>query len=215
MELVLIGAGGHGKVVLDIVRAEGRYDPVGFIDADPSLAGSTVSDLPVLGPANLLPKLRGRGVRHAIIAIGDNRTRLRYARHLEEAGFELASAVHPAAFVSPRAALGRNVVVAPRAAVVTEARIGDSTVVNTGSVVDHECDVGPGVHVGPGAHLAGRVRVGEGAFVGLGANVIQCLSVGRYAMVGSGAVVTRDVPDFATVVGVPARVVRVTPPEET
>ena len=208
MDLVIIGAGGHGKVVLDIVRAAGRDEAVAFLDADPALAGTAVGGVPVLGAINVLPKLRGQGVRTAIVAIGDNRTRLQYARHLVEQGFELATAVHPTAFVSPTARFGRNVVVAPQAAVVTEATIGDSVIVNTSAVVDHECEIGAGVHVGPGAHLGGRVRVGEGAFVGLGANILQCRTIGAFATVGAGAVVREDVPDGATVVGVPARVVR-------
>jgi sugar O-acyltransferase (sialic acid O-acetyltransferase NeuD family) len=209
MELVIIGAGGHGKVVLDILRAAGQHEPVAFLDADPALAGTEVFGVPVLGAINLLPKLRQQKVRHAIVAIGDNRARLQYAGLLRGQGFELASAVHPTAFVSPTAKLGVNVVVAPQAAVITDTRIGDSAIINTGAAVDHECDVAEGVHIGPGARLAGRVRVGAGAFVGLGASVIQCLTIGQYAMVGAGAVVTADVPDFATVVGVPARVIRV------
>jgi UDP-perosamine 4-acetyltransferase len=214
MQLLIIGAGGHGKVVLDIVRAAGQYEAVAFLDADPVLAGSEVGGVRVVGAINLLPKLRQQQpkLRHAIVAIGDNRARLQYAGLLRAHGFTLASAVHPTAFVSPTARLGANVVVAPLAAVVTEAAIADSVIINTAAVVDHECVVAEGVHVGPGARLAGRVRVETGAFVGLGANVIQCLTVGRYAMVGAGAVVTRDVPDFATVVGVPARVVSVAEP---
>jgi sugar O-acyltransferase (sialic acid O-acetyltransferase NeuD family) len=213
MQLVIIGAGGHGKVVLDILRAAGRHELVGFVDADPALAGTEVGGLPVLGAANVLPRLRQQKVRQAIVAIGDNRARLQYAELLRGQGFELVNAVHPTAFVSPTAPLGVNVVVAPQAAIITEARIGDSVIINTGASVDHEGEVAAGAHIGPGARLAGRVRVGVGAFVGLGASVIQCLSIGRYAMVGAGAVVTADVPDYATVVGIPARVVRVSEPQ--
>ncbi len=214
MELVIIGAGGHGKVVLDIVRAAGRYEPVAFLDADPAVAGASVGGVPVLGgPVNLLPRLRQQErVRHAIVAIGDNRARLGYAQLLRAHGFEPVNAVHPTAFVSPTATLGLNVVVAPNASIITDARIGDSAIVNTAAVVDHECEFAAGVHVGPGARLAGRVRVATGAFVGLGANVIQCRSIGRFAMVGAGAVVLEDVPDYATAVGVPARVVRISDP---
>ena len=211
MQVVIVGAGGHGKVVLDILRAENRYEPVGFVDADTRLAGTKVGGLPVLGPTNVLPKLRQQRVRHAIIAIGDNRTRHRYAALLESEGFTLAGATHPTAFVSPTATLGKNVVVGPNASVITEARIGDCTIVNTGAIVEHECEVGEAVHVAPGAVLAGRVRVGAFAFIGIGAQVIQCMAVGDGATVGAGAVVIADVPSGATVVGVPARVVKVAP----
>jgi UDP-perosamine 4-acetyltransferase len=207
-EVVIIGAGGHGKVVLDILRADGRFRPVGFVDNNPSLLDSYVCGLPVLGPINALPRLKRQGVRRAIIAIGDNRQRQRQRGELDAAGFELVNVVHPTAFVSPRATLGRGVVVAPRASVVTEARIGDLAIVNTAAVVDHECEVGEAAHVAPGAVLAGRVRVGRGAFIGIGAKVIQCRSIGAFAVVGAGAAVIHDVPAGATAVGVPARVVK-------
>ena len=135
MDTVIIGAGGHGKVVLDILRAGGRYEPVGFLDADPALAGTMVGGLPVLGAANLLPKLRQQQkVRAAIVAIGDNRTRARYAQLLREQGFELITAVHPSAVVSPTARLGADVVVAAGAVICTEAVVGNSAIINTAAI---------------------------------------------------------------------------------
>lgn len=212
MQIVIIGAGGHGKVVLDILRAAGQHDPVGFVDSSPNRAGGTIGGLPIFGPANALLKLRQQGIRGAIVAIGDCRARLQYAALLRAQGFELVNAIHPTASVSPTATLGRNVVVAAQAAVCTDARIEDSVILNTACVVDHECEIGPGAHVCPGAHLAGRVRVGAGAWIGIGANVIQCLSIGEHATVGAGAVVIRDVPEHSTVVGVPARVIEAAQP---
>lgn len=212
-DVIIVGAGGHGKVVLDILLAARRLRPVGFVDADPRLTDAYVGGLPVLASANGLPRLRQEGIRHAIVAIGDNRTRLHYCGLLEEHGFRLANAIHPTASVSAAAAVGKNVVIAPQAAVVTEARIGDGVILNTAAIIDRACQVGEGAHVCPGAALAGRVRVGRGAFVGIGAQVIQCRTVGRFAVVGAGAVVIEDVPEFATVVGVPARVVKTAAPE--
>ena len=172
-DVVIIGAGGHGKVVLDILSAEGKYRPVGFVDNNPSLLDSYVCGLPVLGPINALPRLKRQRIRRAIVAVGDNRQRLKQLPAIEAAGFELVSAVHPTAFVSPRATLGRGVVVAPKASVIVDSRVGDLAIINTASVVDHECEIGQGAHVCPGAILAGRVRVGRGAFIGIGAQVIQ------------------------------------------
>jgi len=207
MDVLILGAGGHGKVVLDILRAAGEHRVVGFIDADRSLAGTSVGGVPVLGAPNLLPKLRAKA-KGAIVAIGDNHTRQSYAAMVSEHGFELINAIHPAAVVSPSANLGRNVAICAGAVVCVEASIDDSVIINTGAVVDHECEVGEAVHVCPGALLAGRVRVGAEAFIGLGAKVIQCLAVGAGAIVGAGAVVIDEVPAGATVVGVPARVIK-------
>jgi len=212
MDVVIIGAGGHGKVVADILRAgldagTTAARPIGYLDADPSLRGQTIAGLPVLGPVNLLSKLWQQKVRHAIVAIGDNRTRRRYGALLAEHGFEAASAIHPSAAVSGSSQLGHGVIVAAQAAICTEARIGDFSIINTAAVVDHECRVGQAVHIAPGAHLAGRVNVEDEAFVGRGANIIQCLTIGFGAIVGAGAVVTRDVAAGLTVVGVPAQAI--------
>lgn len=213
-DVIIIGAGGHGMVVLDILRAAGKYRPVGFVDNNPSLLDSYVCGLPVLGPINALPRLHRQRMRHAIIAVGDNRQRLGQLAAMEGHGFELVNAVHPTAFVSPRASIGRGVVIAPGARVIIEATIGDLAIINTAAIVEHECDVGEGAHVCPGAILAGRVRIGRGAFVGIGAQVIQCRTVGDFAVVGAGAAVIHDVPDGATVVGVPAGAVQAGAPPE-
>lgn len=213
METLIIGAGGHGKVVLDILRAAGICRPIGFVDADPKLAGTTVGGLPVFGGIHLINKLKRQfRIKSAIIGIGDNRARLGYVQTIVEHGLELINAIHPAASVSASARLGRNVVVAAQAVVCTESVIADLAIINTAAVVDHECEIGEAAHICPGANLAGRVRVGRRAFIGLGANVIQCLSIGEGATVGAGAVVLRDVPTGATAVGVPARVIKLATP---
>lgn len=211
MDVLILGAGGHGKVVLDILRAAGEHRVVGFVDADRSLTGTSVCGVPVLGPPNLLPRLRGKATG-AIIAIGDNQTRRSYAAMVREHGLELVSAIHPAAVVSPTAQVGANVVVCAGAVVCVDVKLADSVIVNTGAVVDHECEVGEAVHVCPGALLAGRVRVGAGTMIGMGAKVIQCLSIGDGVIIGAGAVVIGDLPADATAVGVPARVIKLAQP---
>jgi sugar O-acyltransferase (sialic acid O-acetyltransferase NeuD family) len=190
MDVVIIGAGGHGKVVLDILRDARKHRVVGFLDADESLAGSKIAGLKVLGPANLLPK----------------RARLQYMQHVTDASLRLCNAIHARSIVSKSAVVGKNVVIAAGAVVCAEAKIGDGAIINTSAVIDHECEIGRAAHTCPTAALAGRVRVGEGAFVGIGAKVIQCLSLGAWSTIGAGAVVTRDVAEATTVVGVPARI---------
>ncbi|MBC7783978.1 MAG: hypothetical protein H7144_09065, partial [Burkholderiales bacterium] len=159
MDTVIIGAGGHGKVVLDILQTEGKHRVVGFLDADASLAGTMVAGVPVIGGINQLLRLKSQKVRAALIAIGDNRVRQQYAREAIDAGLELITAIHPRASVARSAVIGRNVVIAMNASVCADARIGDSAIVNTSAIVDHECVVGEAVHVCPGAALAGRVRI--------------------------------------------------------
>lgn len=208
MDVIVIGAGGHGRVVLDILLLTQTHRVVGILDADPGLIGTRIYDIEVLGPVQLLDKLRRGGLRGAIVAIGDNRARRGYRREIELAGLDAISAIHPSAIVSPRATLGRNLCICAGAIVAPDAAIGDSVILNTGSRVDHECVVGEAAHIAPSATLAGRVNVGAEAFVGMDASVIQCRTIGEGALVAAGAVVTRDVAAGERVAGVPARTMR-------
>jgi UDP-perosamine 4-acetyltransferase len=208
MNVVIVGAGGHGRVVLDVLRAMGKFQVLGFIDADAGKSGGEVMGLPILGPIHLLQKLRKQDVRGAIVAIGDNRIRRTYADQVLESGLELITAIHPSAVISQTARIGRDVLIAAGAIIGTEAQIADDVIINTGAVIDHECQISRAVHVGPAAALAGRVEVGEGAFIGIGAKVVPCMKIGAHAVVGAGAVVIEDVAAGATVAGVPARVIR-------
>src|SRR5207249_2177867 len=120
MDALIIGAGGHGRVVLEILRAGGQYNPVGFIDANASLAGTEINGIPVMGPANQLATLRQKKIKSAIVAIGDNRTRIRYMQMLDDYMFELINAIHPRCTVATTAKLARNVVVAAGAVICTD-----------------------------------------------------------------------------------------------
>lgn len=208
MDVVIIGAGGHGRVVLDILRAAGAVRVVGFIDSNRSLHGHRVDGVPVIGDLSILPGQLAQGVTGAIIAIGDNGIRREYAETVSLMGFELINAIHPSANVASTATLGRNVVIAAGCLVCAHCQIGHSAILNTGCIVDHESVVGQSVHICPGARVAGRVIIESGAFVGIGSTVIQGVRIGSDAIVGAGAVVIRDVAPVTTVVGVPARPIR-------
>lgn len=203
---VILGAGGHGRVVLDILVQSKKHNVVGFVDSNPALAGRRVDGIPVLGDIEEMPRIRDEmELTSAIVAVGNNGIRRAFADRLQNMGLNLINAVHPSANLARNATLGCNVVVAAGALVCAHCHIGDSVILNTGCIVDHESMIGPSTHVCPGARLAGRVLVESGAFVGIGATVIQNLRVGFNAIIGAGAVVIRDVKPNATVVGVPAR----------
>jgi sugar O-acyltransferase (sialic acid O-acetyltransferase NeuD family) len=208
---VIFGAGGHGRVVLDILLSARRYRPVGFLDSNPSLHGRRTDGLPILGGLAALPGLAAQGITSATIAIGDNGIRRSIADETEGAGFELINAIHPSANLAHNVSLGRNVTIAAGALVCAHCQIGDSAILNTGCIIDHETMVGTAAHVCPGARIAGRVTIESGAFVGIGATLLQCLRIGHDAIIGGGAVVTRDVEPMTTVVGVPARTVKPVP----
>jgi UDP-perosamine 4-acetyltransferase len=206
--VVIIGAGGHGRVVLDILLRAGTYRVEGFVDSNPNLHGRRMDGRAVLGDVSCLPRLRDEGLHGAVVAIGDNGVRREFADYVEEVGLHLVNAIHPSAHLAHNVMLGKNIVIAAGALVCTHCQLGDSVILNTGCIVDHESKIGTAVHICPGAKLAGRVTVDSGAFIGIGATIIQNVRIGYEAVVGGGAVVIRDVSPMTTVVGVPARVIK-------
>lgn len=211
---VIVGAGGHGRVVLDILVRTGEYKVEGFLDSNEEIHGRRMDGVPVLGDIKLLHELPSQGVSAAVVAIGDNGVRRGFADEIEAMGIELINAIHPSANLAHNVHLGRNVVIAAGALVCAHCQIGDSAILNTGCIIDHESMIGTAVHICPGARLAGRVAVESGAFVGIGATVLQGLRIGCESIVGGGAVVIRDVEPMTTVVGVPARTLREAPEYE-
>ncbi len=208
MECVIVGAGGHGRVVLDILMHEGHHKVLGFLDSNPELHGRQVDGVEVLGPLQRLAGLKEEGVRGAIISIGHNGTRRSFCEEVRRLGFELVNAIHPSANIAGNVTLGRGVVVAAGVLVCAHCRIGDAVILNTGCLIDHETTVGTACHICPGVKIAGRVTVESGAFVGIGSTIVQHVRVGHDAVVGAGAVVLNDVAPSSTVVGLPAREVK-------
>lgn len=213
-EVVIVGAGGHGRVVLDILAQAESYKPIGFLDNNRQLHGRRVDGLKVLGGVDKAASLHAEGVRRAIVAIGDNGIRRDIARTVEAAGFELVNAIHPSARLATNVTLGKGLVIAAGALVCAHVQIGDYAILNTGCIVDHESMIGMAVHICPGVRLAGHVVAESGAFVGIGATIIQNVRIGFEAIVGAGAVVVQDVEPMTTVVGVPARPIKDAPSVE-
>ena len=195
---LVVGAGGHAKVVLATLRALG-VPVAGLLDDSPAARGREVLGAGVLGPSALLAEHAGP----AVLAVGSNVARQRLAEAF--AGAEWLVAVHPRAVVHESVRLGEGAVVFAGAVVQPDAVIGRHAVVNTGATVDHDCVLGDYAHVAPGVHLSGGVRVGEGGFLGVGACAAPGVTVGAWGVVGAGAAVVRDLPPGATSVGVPAR----------
>jgi sugar O-acyltransferase (sialic acid O-acetyltransferase NeuD family) len=200
--ILILGAGGHGKVVADILICAG--EPVlGFLDDDPATWGATRLGLPVLGGIVTYREHTPGGL---ILGMGSIAARRKIVEFLGgEARGLWCNAIHPRAIVARSVQLGNGIAVMAGVVVNPDAALGDHSVINTGATVDHDCTIGAYAHVGPGAHLAGGVRVGRRAFVGIGASVAQCLTIGEGAIVGAGSVVIDPVPAHVTVKGIPAR----------
>jgi sugar O-acyltransferase (sialic acid O-acetyltransferase NeuD family) len=203
------GAGGHARVVWDIV--EQAYPGIIFAgwidDVNEGLWGTVVDGYPVLGGSEQLSKLRGEGVNLCVAAIGDCQARDSVSEFVVSAGFRLLTAVHPSAQVAATASLGQGTVVAANAVVAVRAILGRSVIVNHGATVDHDCLIGDSSHICPGVNLAGHVRVGNRSWLGIGCSVKENVSIGSEVIVGAGSVVLRNIPDGALAFGVPAKMI--------
>ena len=207
--LLLLGAGGHARVLAETALATGHFTRIAFLDDRCSGPAQLPDQLgwPVISPfaAALDPQVRQQ-FSAALVAIGNAALRLQWLPRLAAAGYELPVVAHPTAWVSPSAQIGIGSVVFAQAAIQAQAVIGSGAILNTGCSVDHDARLGDGVHICPGARLAGEVQVGERSWIGIGASVIQQIRIGADVTVGAGAAVVRDLPDGVTAVGVPARV---------
>ena len=200
--LIVIGAGGHAKVVIEILR-ESDVE-VAYCVARPDAASHCLG-VPVMHTEDAIEQLYRQGYRQAVVALGDNRLRGRIGARLLDIGYLLPPAVSRHATISRSARIGNGVVVMAGVVVNAETHIDDLAIVNTGATVDHDCRIGRSAHIAPQCGLAGNVRVGENSMLGIGARVIPGVTIGRDVMIGAGAVVIRNIGDGATAVGVPAR----------
>ncbi len=201
--VVIIGGGGHAKVVIESLRASGQA-VAAIVDADPT--PREVLGVPVVGDDLKLPELKAQGLSQLFVAIGDNRLREKLGRKAQGLGFVLVNAIHPSAVTSPSAKLGQGVAVMAGVAINADTEVGDLTIINTGVVVDHDGRLGVACHLGPACALAGGVTVGDHAFLGVGVRVIPGVTIGADTTVGAGGVVVRDLPEAVLAIGVPAKI---------
>lgn len=202
--VVVLGAGRQARVVLDVLSEVEEFEIVGCTGEAAGL--QDVLGCRIVGDDSQLPRLLTMGVRHAFVAIGDNRRRLDLLEHVARLGFLPINVLSRHAILSPRIELGKGVAVLPGAVINVGARIGDGVIINTGAVVEHDCEIGKGAHIASGVSMAGCVRVGEGALVGTGSSVIPDVEIGPWSVVGAGSAVTRSVPQGVLAAGVPALV---------
>jgi len=200
--IVILGAGGHAKVVLAAALAA-RWHCVALYDDDESKRGTKLLGVEVLGRLPLPDELAGRWV---VLGFGRNAFRKEVAKRYPSSHW--ATVVHPAAVVHDSAVLGEGTVVFGGAILQPDSRIGCHSILNTSSSVDHDCILGDFVHIAPGTHLAGGVSLGSGVFMGIGTAVIPGIKVGPGSEVGAGATVVNDVPANVRVMGTPARLVK-------
>lgn len=203
--VIILGAGGHAKVLVDILRRLAA-DIVALVDTAPGRPGAVLGVPVVVGEETVL-RYDPQDILlvNGIGSVGDTGKRAAVYRRFRAQGYRFATVVHPAAVVAGDAALAEGVQIMAGAVIQPGCVIGADTIVNTGATVDHDCRLGAHVHIAPGATLSGNVVCDDGVHVGCGATVIQGVALGAASIVGAGAAVLKDVAPGATVAGVPAK----------
>lgn len=205
-KIVLIGAGGHCKVIIDIINSVGKYDIIGITDYNKDI--NNIYDIPVIGNDDILGNLYSEGIHNAFIcigALGDIKIRNKIYENLKSIGYNLPVLIHNKAIVSPFSYIDEGTCVMAGSIVNSGASIGKNSIINTGAIIEHDCLIGNNVHISPGAILGGNVTVQDDVHVGLGANIIQGIKIETFSTIGAGSVVINNIGKNSTVVGVPAK----------
>lgn len=196
-KLVIIGAGGHGKVIANIAKLNG-YDEIIFLDDDTS---KTMCGLyPVVGTSKDINNYK---LDDFIVGIGNNLIRRNITSQLLKDYYSVVTLIHPTAVVDETVQIGQGSVVMANAAINADTIIGIGCIINTSSSVDHDCIIHDFVHVCPGSHVAGSVTIGDNTWIGIGSSVINNVTITNDCMIGAGAVVVKDLIQSGIYVGVP------------
>lgn len=204
--LIVFGAGGHAKVVIESARAAHPGCELVLLDDRPEAVGDELLGARIVGGRSWLDENWSEA--SVVPALGSNADRYALCEEMRRRGRQLATIVHPSAILSASARLADGCFLAPGAIVNASSRLGPGAIVNTGASVDHDCQVGAAAHIAPGARLCGGVRVGDRTLVGTASAVIPGVNIGADVTIAAGSAVVRDVPDGARMGGCPARALR-------
>jgi UDP-perosamine 4-acetyltransferase len=204
-KIILIGGGGHCKVVISILKRIDTFEIAGIIDHKDKV-GNFVSDIKVIGTDDDLSKIYKSGIHYGFITVGsikDNLKRYQLFNMLKKIGFEFPKIISPEAIIDKNVKIGEGSVVMPGCIINIDSKIARNCIINTGAIIEHDCKIESHCHVAPGIHISGAVNIGELSFIGIGATIIQGIKIGKNVTIGAGSVIIKDIPDNAIVVGNP------------
>ncbi|HDL00616.1 MAG TPA: acetyltransferase [candidate division Zixibacteria bacterium] len=203
-DLIIIGAGGHGKVVADTARANEIWQDISFLD-DKFPNKNDVSGFGIVGKLTEIDNIDNQ-TTDIVVALGNNKKRFSLIQMYKEKGYNLPDIIHPTAVISASVKMNGATVIFPGAIVNADTSIGIGCIINTAVTIDHDCTIKDGVHLSPGSHLGGNVTVGKNTWIGIGTAVINNTNIGDDVIVGAGSVVISDVKDNVVAYGVPAKI---------
>lgn len=209
-KVVVIGAGGHARSVIDILMENEEYEVVGCLDPiySPQKEIMCMNGVPVVGTDEDMGKFLKLGYDYIFVAIGNPNIRKKLYEKSIEIGYTPINVISQYARVSRYAKIGMGNCIMAGAVVNVNCRIGNGCIINTNASVDHDCQLGDYVHVAPGVAISGSSQLGDGVHIGTNAAVIDGITIGAWSYVGAGAAVVGDIPEHKMVYGVPARVIR-------
>ncbi len=207
-KIVLIGGGGHCKVVISILKKLDNFKILGIVDN--YKAESLISGIKIIGTDNDLRNIYNSGIHYALITIGstkDNTKRYTLFNMAKEIGYKFPVIISPEAIIDESVRIDEGTVIMPGNIINIDSSIGKNCIVNTGAIIGHNCKIGDHCHIAPGTHISGSVVINELSFIGIGATIIQGVKIGKNVTIGAGSVVIKNVPDNVIIVGNPAKIV--------
>lgn len=208
-KVVIIGAGGFGREVLDIFLANNnvreKWSVLGFVDDNPELHGKTLNGYPVLGSFDWFRTINTNEIK-VVVAIGDNEVRKKVVGKAKEGGLGFCTIIHPNVLMTPFVTLGEGVMVTAGVIFTNQIKIGNHVIINLDVTIGHDTIIEDFVNLNPGVHINGNNKIEEGAYIGSGAVTIQDITIGKWSIVGAGAVVVKNIPERVVAIGVPAEV---------
>lgn len=204
-KVIILGASGHARSVIDIILQNNEYEVHGLIagDKEPGFWG-----IDVVGQDSDLQKFYNEGIFYAFVAIGNNAIREKTSNRLKNIGYQLINVISKYAVISPRAKLETGIVIMPGAIVNAEVHIQEGCIINTNASIDHDDVIGQYSHIAPGCAISGYSKVGRKCFMGTGSSVIDSIIIEDEVTIGAGTVVIKNVLKGTKVVGVPGRIIQ-------
>jgi len=208
-KIVLIGGGGHCKVVISILKKLDNFEIAGIVDN--YKVGTLISGTKVIGTDDDLKNIYKSGVHYGLVTVGsikDNTKRYKLFNMAREFCYKFPVVISPEAVVDKSVRVDEGTVIMPGCIINIDSSIGKNCIINTGAIIEHDCKIGDHCHIAPGVHISGEVNIGELSFVGIGATIIQGIKIGKNVTIGAGSVVIKDIPDNVIAVGNPAKIIK-------
>lgn len=210
-KLILVGGGGHCKVVLSQIKKLKEFEVVGIVD-NYKPVGSSINGVNIIGTDEDLPKFYKEGIIYALITVGsvqDNSKRYNLFKLVKDIGYSLPIIISPTAIIDETVKIGEGTVIMPNCIVDANSYIGENCIINSNTTIGHDCVINNNCHIAPGVNIAGSVEIEELSFIGIGATIIQGIKIGKNVTIGAGSIVSKNIFNNMITVGYPAKVIKI------